>query len=241
MRLVKNIVSHIKMHLRSYGTIVVFAITALTLLAATKVTDPVQTIIWKLQNPNKVGDYRPVVLGNPVIINDSSGAALAFNGVNDGLIIPKIPVEGWIRFTIEVLFKPAGDGTAAPRFIHFEDKESNRGTLEVRVTPKGMWYLDTFLKNGNADKENSHLTLIDSTKQHPADQWYWVALVYDDNKMSSYVNGKKELEGIVDFPPMTSGNISIGVRLNKVDWFKGLIKEIRFHPAALNPLDMQHL
>jgi len=181
------------------------------------------------------------VLGNPVIVSDSSGAALAFNGVNDGLIIPKIPVEGWSRFTIEVLFKPAGDGPAAPRFIHFEDKESNRGTLEVRVTPKGMWYLDTFLKNGNADKENSHLTLIDSTKQHPADQWYWVALVYDDNKMSSYVNGKKEQEGMVDFPPMASGNISIGVRLNKVDWFKGLIKEIRFHPAALDPLDMQHL
>src|SRR5689334_22220154 len=134
----KNIVSHIKIHLRSSVPITVFAITALTLLAARKVTDPIQTITWKLQNPNKVGDFRPVVLGNPVIVRDSSGAALSFNGVNDGLIIPKIPVEGWSRFTIEVLFKPASDGPAAPRFIHFQDTESNRGTLEVRVTPKGM-------------------------------------------------------------------------------------------------------
>ena len=240
MTLVKNIVSALKVNLRSTVTITVFAISALTLLAARKVTDPVQTIIWKLENTNKVGDYPPVVLGNPVTVSDSSGAALSFNGVNDGLIIPKIPVEGWSRFTIEVLFKPAGDGPAAPRFIHFQDNESNRGTLEVRITPKGMWYLDSFLKNGNTDKGNSHLTLIDSTKKHQADQWYWVALIYDDKKMSSYINGKKELEGIVDFPPMTSGNISIGVRLNKVNWFKGLIKEIRFHPAALDSLTLQH-
>lgn len=241
MMIVKNIVSHLRTNLKSFIPITIFAITALALLTATKAIGPAHTIIWKLQNPNKVGDYRPVILGSPVIVNDTSGTALSFNGVNDGLIIPKIPIEGWSRFTIEVLFKPASDGPAAPRFIHFQDKESNRGTLEVRVTPKGRWYLDTFLKNGNTDKANSHLTLIDSTKLHPADQWYWVALVYDDKKMSSYVNGKKELEGIVDFPAMTNGDISIGVRLNKVNWFKGLIKEIRFHPAALDPLAMQHL
>jgi hypothetical protein len=59
--------------------------------------------------------------------------------------------------------------------------------------------------------------------------------------MSSYVNRKKELEGKIDFPPMTIGDISIGVRLNKVNWFKGLIREIRFHPQALNTLAMQQL
>ena len=94
--------------------------------------------------------------------------------------------------------------------------------------------------NPTQDRSDSLHVRRSHPKQHPADQWYWVALVYDDKKMLSYVNGKKELEGIVDFPPMTSGDISIGVRLNKVNWFKGLIKEIRFHPAALDSLTLQH-
>ncbi len=216
--------------------VTLLAITALNLTVGTKAT--AQTVTWKLKATNKVGAYKPVVLGNPLIVKDPSGTSLSFNGVNDGLVIQKIPIEGWPRFTIEVLFKPDGDGPVAPRFIHFQDKELNRGTFEIRLTPKGQWYMDTFLKNGKTD---IGLTLIDSTKLHPTDKWYWVALVYDGKKMSSYVNRKKELEGKIDFPPMTIGDISIGVRLNKVNWFKGLIREIRFHPQALNTLAMQQL
>jgi hypothetical protein len=238
---VKDIILRLRINLRNSIPVAIFAITILALLAGTKVADPAETMTWKLQNPNLVGDYRPVILGNPLIIGDTTGISLSFNGVNDGLRISKIPIEGWTRFTIEVLFKPASDGPSAPRFIHFQDKELNRGTLEVRITPKGQWYLDTFLKNGKTDKADRGLTLIDSTKQHPANQWYWAALVYDGKKMSSYVNRRKELEGDIVFPPMTTGDISLGVRLNKVNWFKGLIREIRFHPAALDPLAMQHL
>jgi len=62
---------------------------------------------------------------------------------------------------------------------------------------------------------------------------------YDGKKMTSFVNGKKELEGKFNFSVMTKGNISLGVRLNKVDWFKGQIKEIRFHPEALQPQGLQ--
>jgi hypothetical protein len=53
--------------------------------------------------------------------------------------------------------------------------------------------------------------------------------------MSDYVNGVKELQGPVNFAPMTDGRMSLGVRLNRVFWFKGCIKEIRFSPAPLNP------
>lgn len=211
-------------------------ISALALMAVSRITDPSQTITWKLQNPKLVGNFHPVILGNPLVIKDDSGTSLSFNGINDGLIIPKIPIEGWTRFTIEVLFKPAGDGPAAPRFIHFQDTAANRGTVEIRVTSTGNWYLDTFLKNGKTDEG---LTLIDSTKQHAGDQWYWAALVYDGRKMTSYVNAAKELEGDVNFVPMTTGQISLGVRLNKVNWFKGLISEIRFNPAALDPSALQ--
>lgn len=201
------------------------------LLSGTSLNTQDKTMVWKLDDPALVGGYKPVVLGNPSVVRSSSRTGLLFNGVDDGLIIPVNPLENKKSFTIEALFKPAADGPAAPRFIHFQDSANNRGTLEIRVTARGNWYGDTFLRNGRTDKG---LTLIDSTKQHVCGRWYWLALVYDGRIMSSYVNGLKELEGEVSFDPMSAGQISLGVRLNRVNWFKGQISEIRFHPAALN-------
>jgi hypothetical protein len=150
--------------------------------------------------------------------------------------VGSIPIEGWQKFTIEVLFMPDSDGPIAPRFIHFEDTLKNRGTFELRLTKDAQWYFDGFLKNG---KTNKGVTLIDSTKLHPANQWYWAALVYDGSKMYSYINGKKELEGEMKFPPMTKGDLSLGVRLNKVNWFKGQIRKILFHPKVIDPNKLQ--
>jgi hypothetical protein len=48
-----------------------------------------------------------------------------------------------------------------------------------------------------------------------------------------FINGEKELEADGEFGPMAAGQISLGVRQNKVCWFKGSIREVRFHPAAL--------
>jgi hypothetical protein len=217
---------------------ITLSITVFTLLSAKQATYETNAITWKVQDTISIGGFKPTVLGNPVKTTDPKGSYLCFNGVNDGLIIQKIPIEGWKQFTIEVLFKPSSDGPVAPRFIHFEDKDLKRGTFEARITPQGQWYMDTFLKNG---KTNKGLTLIDSTKLHDCNSWYWAGMVYDGKKMSSYINGKKELEGDIDFPAMTNGNISFGVRLNKVNWFKGAIKEVRFHPVALDALKLQHL
>ena len=101
--------------------------------------------------------------------------------------------------------------------------------METRVLDR-QWSLDTFLFQ-DADHR---LTLLDRNKVHPTDRWYWVALVYDGAKMSSYVNGELELTGEVAFMPMTAGSSSIGVRQNRVSWFKGAIAEVRFTPAALS-------
>jgi Concanavalin A-like lectin/glucanases superfamily len=187
-------------------------------------------VTWYLKDTRHIGAFSPVVLGNPVVKAEGKDSSIYFNGINDGLVIPAIPIEGWPVFTVEVLFKPDNDGPVAPRFIHVEDSASNRITFELRLTKNSQWYFDGFLKNG---KTNKGLALIDSTKLHPANKWSWAALIYDGHKMYSYINGEKELEGEIDFPPMTKGNISLGVRLNKVNWFKGQIQEIRFHPEAL--------
>lgn len=195
------------------------------------------TLTWKLKNIHCIGNVKTEILGNPIIETEGRDTSIYFNGIDDGLIVPEIPIKGWSVFTIEVLFKPDSDGPIAPRFIHFRDTAFRRGTFEIRLTNKKQWYLDTFLKNGKTDRG---LALIDSTKLHPADQWFWVAMEYDGKKMTSFVNGKKELEDEFNFSAMTKGNISLGVRLNKVDWFKGQIKEIRFHSEVLQPQGLQH-
>jgi hypothetical protein len=108
----------------------------------------------------------------------------------------------------------------------------------LRVTSNDTWYLDAFLSRG---KTNDRLTLIDSTRQHPCNRWYWVAMVYDGDNISSYVNAVEQGKGPVNFATNSIGKLSIGVRLNRVNWFKGSISEIRFHPAALSKTELQHL
>jgi hypothetical protein len=215
-------------------TIILLA--SLIVISSWTINDAGKTITWHLDNIDLIGGIKPTMLGSPVIKTEGKNRSVYFNGVNDVLVVPSIPIMGWSAFTIEVLFKPEGDGTPAPRFIHFEDTALNRGTFELRLTKDNQWYLDAFLKNG---KTNKGLALIDSTLLHPVNKWYWAAMVYDGKKIHSYVNGQKELEGLVDFPPMTQGNFSLGARLNKVNWFKGQIREIRFHPSTLEAGKLQ--
>jgi hypothetical protein len=186
--------------------------------------------LWKFSNLNKIGGYTSALQGKPIVTNTDGIAAIWFNGAGDGLTIFACPIDGWNQFSIEVLFKPDGDGPKESRFVHFEDKYGNRGTLEIRLTNKKKWYLDAFLKNG---KLNKGIALIDSAQLHPADKWYWAAMTYDGKKMISYVNGVKQLETPMDFPGMNGGEIAFGMRLNKVSWFKGSVAEARFSPEVL--------
>ncbi len=197
-------------------------------------TQETGAIYWKIDNLASVGGQKPEVLGAPQEENVGSGKALVFNGSSDGLILPVNPLAGWTQFTIEVLFNPAADGAEAQRFFHIEDTAERRALLEIRLTKDAQWSLDTFLLDGPGN-----LTLNDPAQLHPAGQWHWVALRYDGQKMTSFVNGVQQLEGSVAFGPMTAGQTSIGVRLNKVYWFKGAIREVRLTPGALPAAQLQ--
>jgi len=190
--------------------------------------------VWTLDNAASIGGHQPTVLGAPRFVDAGVGPAACFNGKDDGLIFPVNPIAGWAQFTIEVLFRPDADGTEAQRFMHIEDERQSRALIEIRVTPEGQWSLDTFLLSG----ENG-LPLLDRAILHPAGRWYWVALVYDGKKEAHFVDGIKEMEGEVAFAPMTQGQTSLGVRLNRVFWFKGGIREVRFSPTALGPAQLQ--
>ncbi len=191
--------------------------------------------IWRLEDAGKVGTLAPLVLGAPQSVNEAAvGRVLRFDGSGDGLILPSIPITGWSQFTIEVRFKPESGGKPEQRFMHVEDTKGSRAMMETRLTEDNHWYLDTFLLSGT-----SSLALIDKTKLHPADRWCWVALRYDGKIMTSFVDGVKELEGPVTFVPMVDGKMSLGVRQNKLYWFKGAIQEVRFTPVALPEAGLQ--
>ena len=169
-------------------------------------------------------------------MTEPDGKAVHFNGATDGLFVSVNPLEGLSQFTVEVLFKPEAGGPAEQRFLHVQDGPGSRALMEIRLTDAG-WALDTFLRSENT---GSQCPLLDRAKLHPADRWTWVALVYANGHMAHYIDGLKELEGNVAFPPMAAGQISLGVRQNKVYWFKGGIREVRFHAEALAPGALQH-
>jgi hypothetical protein len=144
------------------------------------------------------------------------------------VIVPTNPIAGWPQFTVEALIRPDAQGGEEQRFFHIEDDQSRRLLLETRMA-REQWALDTFLYKSATEKR----TLLDREKLHESDRWHWVALTYDGQTMTHYVNGVRELDGPVTFEPMSEGRLSLGVRLNQRSWYQGCIAEMRFTPRAL--------
>ena len=180
-------------------------------------------------NPDAKGVMRE---GNPRTIETPHGKAVSFDGVQDGVFLDVNPIEHLAQFTIEVLFLPEPKAPPEQRFFHIGEVSGSRLLLETRVTPDDKWCLDAFIKSGDSSK-----TLIDGTLLHPTGQWARVAFVVDHGSMDTYVDGQHELSGRVAFAPFTEGKTSIGVRMNRVSWFKGSIAKIRITPACLPPTD----
>jgi hypothetical protein len=184
------------------------------------------------------------LLGEPKPEPSPYGTVLRFDGVGDGLVLDQNPIAGMSQFTVQALFRPDAIGTPeAPseqRFVHFEEgssttPQSRRLLIETRVVGE-RWFLDTFLRGASESK-----ALIDPEKKHPVGRWYWVALTYADGKMRHYVDRRLELEGDVQFEPLGSGRASLGVRLNRVSWFKGCLRELRVTPAVLPAAELAAL
>ena len=186
------------------------------------------TVVWTLDRLDRVGGHAVTVLGAPRVVETDIGPAVEFDGARDGLQLDVNPIAGLERFTIEVLFQPASGGPEEQRFLHVEEATTgNRALLETRMLPGDAWCLDTFLRYGDAS-----LPLIDRGAAHSTGRWHVVALTFDGKTMAHYVDGAREAAGEVAFRPLGPGRTSIGVRLNRVSWFKGRIRQVRFTPRA---------
>lgn len=193
-----------------------------------------RSVTWKIDNLKKIGGHPTRLLGRPQVIKTEAGKAILFDGVRDGIFLNVNPIAGAERFTIEAVFRPDAGGEKEQRWFHIEDGENteSRALLEIRLDGN-EWFLDTFLKSG----ENRSPLYAENFK-HKVGRWYTVALVFDGSEMCHYVNGIRELCGKLSIKPQGRGVTSIGVRQNKVYWFKGAVRKARFTNRALETYEL---
>ena len=200
-------------------------------------------VTWSIDNTTNIdGNAVAAVVGSPTPVSTPFGDALRFDG-NDGVIVNANPIAGAANFTIEMLFRPDPIVNATsnmPRILHVQSSvpPDHRATLEGRIE-NGQWYLDAFLRSqrpgqANASVVNS-LTLIDATKLHPLSHWYNFAMTYDGAQLRAYLNGVLELEGPLTVLATADGQVSLGMRHNRVNFFEGVIAKVRFTPSVVAP------
>lgn len=189
-------------------------------------------VTWRFDNLTSIGGHAVTVLGAPKVIETPQGKAIQFNGVNDALFLEVHPLAGAAAFTWEVIFRPDSDGPAAQRFFHMQENGTqNRYLFETRIINK-QWCLDSFAATSSGSR-----ALMDTELLHPADRWYHVAVTYDGEVYKNYVNGKTQVHSVVKLAPLGPGRTSVGVRINKVDYFKGAMLLTRMTRRALTPAE----
>jgi len=189
-------------------------------------------VVWQLTRLDEIGGHKTTLVGSPRLIEAGQSKAVEFDGKADGLFLDINPITGLKQFTAEVIFRPYAGGAKEQRFLHFqEDGSDNRLLFEIRLADD-RWFLDTFIKSG----EGNH-TLYAEKSTHAVGPWYHAAVVVDGTTMRHYVNGEEELSTPIKLEPLKQGRTSIGVRINKVSWFKGAVRQGRGTSAVLSSRD----
>jgi hypothetical protein len=190
--------------------------------------------VWTFDRIDRIGGHATTVLGHPRVIETPYGKAVEFNGVDDGLLIDNHPLAGAETFTWEAIFRPDG-GNAEQRWFHLEENPAtgsdadNRMLFEIRVID-GRWCLDAFNRSGAVQK-----ALLNRANLHELGKWHHVAAVYDGKEFRSYVDGVPDGAATVHLTPQGPGRAAVGVRINKLYYFKGAVRMARFTRRALAP------
>jgi len=201
-------------------------------------------IVWTFDRLENIGGVKTTVEGNPKVVDTPIGKAIEFDGVDDAIWIEKHPLAGAATFTFEAIFRPDG-GAVEQRWFHLAERDPKTGLLasagaaadtnarflfELRVVDNKSWYLDAFVNGPGYNR-----ALMFKDKLHPIGEWYHVAQTYDGKMFRSYVNGVLQGEAEVAFTPQGEGAASLATRINRVNYFKGAIRQARFTPRALTP------
>ena len=190
--------------------------------------------VWTFDRLDKIGGHTVTVIGHPRVIDTPAGKAIEFNGVDDGLFIDVHPLAGAQTFTWEAVFRPDG-GNTEQRWFHLEENpatgldSNNRMLFEIRVVD-GRWCLDAFNKSSSGSG-----TLLNRRNLHELGRWHHVAAVYDGTEFRSYVDGVQDGAAHIHLTPQGAGRTAVGVRMNKLFYFKGAVRTARFTRRALAP------
>ncbi|MEZ4883991.1 MAG: pectinesterase family protein [Chitinophagales bacterium] len=190
-----------------------------------------QTTDWLIASFLNTKSSDIQISGNPQIVHAPDGEAVYFDGIDDAIFLDTMPLKSLEEFTVEMIFNPAKNAPFEQRILHIGEISEDRMLLEIRAVDD-HWYFDGFAASGTNKK-----ALIDEKLIHPLGEWYHVAFVVTPNSLTTYVNGIRELQEPYSFNPIESGQSSIGVRLNKLSWFKGSIYKIRITPKQLTNED----
>jgi len=225
---------------QSVSRIAFFSIAMAGALLVLGADNPSAGEVWRFDNLERIGGHPVTVLGHPRLIDTPAGKAVEFNGVDDALFIDDHPLAGANSFTWEVIFRPDVGGQPEQRFFHLQERDPKTGLdtasrmlFEIRVIGN-QWCLDSFV--GSRDSAHSR-TLIDRTKLHSLGTWHHAAEVYDGREFRNYVDGVPQEASEVQFVPQGPGHASVGVRINKLYYFKGAIFLGRMTPRALAPAE----
>ena len=191
--------------------------------------------VWTFDRLTNIAGYQTTVEGHPKVVETPVGKAVEFNGTDDALFIDRHPLSEARSFTWEMQFRPDPGGHAEQRVFHLQEANTeNRMLFEIRVEGDS-WFLDTFVNSTAGSK-----ALFNSGKLHALGRWYRVAMVYDGYELRNYVDGVQENAAApVPFARQKEGRSSVGVRINRRDYFKGAIRQARFTHGALKPEDFQ--
>jgi Concanavalin A-like lectin/glucanases superfamily len=200
-----------------------------------------ESVTWTFDRLANIGGHKTTVLGQPKVIDSPVGKAVEFDGVDDALFIDNHPLAGAKTFTWEAIFRPDG-GQREQRWFHLSEQDpqtgadtDNRMLFEIRVVDD-QWYLDSYIQSGSESK-----ALMNRNALHPLRAWYHVASVYDGKEFRNYVDGVQEGSSQLHLAPHGPGHTSVGVRINKVFYFKGAVRLARFTQKALSPSEfLQH-
>lgn len=193
------------------------------------------TAVWTFDRLENIGGHKTTVLGQPKVIDSPIGKAVEFDGVDDALLIDNHPLAAATTFTWEAIFRPDG-GQTEQRWFHLSEQNpatgldtDNRMLFEIRVVGD-KWLLDSYNQSGTASK-----ALMNRAALHPLGAWYHVASVYDGKEFRNYVDGVLEGAAQLQLAPHGPGHASVGVRINRVFYFRGAVHVARFTRRALSP------
>ncbi|HEY6142068.1 MAG TPA: LamG-like jellyroll fold domain-containing protein [Flavobacterium sp.] len=190
---------------------------------------------WVLANLLREKPAGIQINGNPQVVTSPYGEAVSFDGIDDAIFLNEMPLQSLQEFTVEMIFKPENNAPFEQRILHIGEIMGDRMLLEIRAVGTN-WYFDGFAGSGTNKK-----ALINEKLIHPLGEWYHVAFVVTPKSLTTYVNGKQELQEEFSFLPIQTGQTSFGVRQNKVSWFKGIVYKIRITPKQTKTEDFMKL